>query len=345
MSIRAAGLLLGLIVVALVPAPAGAKTITIEASGDLLIHSPVWQRAQALAGDRGYAFGPLLSRLRPWVRRADLALCHMETPMTKATPAGYPVFNTPPALARGLRQTGFDACSTASNHTLDRGAAGVAGTIRALNRAGIAHAGSARSKREGRRITMLRTRGVDVALLSYTDVSNGQIEPFPWSVNEADPQRISADARRARRQGAEVVIVNLHWGDEYRSSPSATQLALARRLRRTRAITAIVGQHAHVVQPVRRVGGRFVVFGLGNLISNQTAACCAAASQDGALAILHVKVTNRRGRVVRVRYVPTYVRHPDYTVVPVRRGSSYARTVGVMGRGRGFGPGHHSGLR
>ena len=128
-----------------------------------------------------------------------------------------------------------------------------------------------------------------------------------------------------------MVIVNLHWGDEYRSSPSATQLALARRLRRTRAITAIVGQHAHVVQPIRRVGGRFVVFGLGNLISNQTAACCPAASQDGALAILHVKVTNSRGRVVRVRYVPTYVRHPDYAVIPVRRG------VLLRPHGRGHG--------
>ena len=203
MSIRAAGLLLGLIVVALVPAPAGAKTITIEASGDLLIHSPVWQRAQALAGDSGYAFGPLLSRLRPWVRRADLALCHMETPMTKATPAGYPVFNTPPALARGLRQTGFDACSTASNHTLDRGAAGRGG-----------HDSGAQPGRDRpRRIRTLKAggpadhdaapRGVDVALLSYTDVSNGQIEPFPGRstrpIRSGSPLTLGAPAVRVQK--------------------------------------------------------------------------------------------------------------------------------------------------
>lgn len=325
--------------------PAGAKTITIEASGDLLVHQPVWSAAQALAGGSGYRFGPLLAPLRPWVRRADLALCHMETPLTAAAAMGYPVFNTPPALAHGLRRTGFDACSTASNHTLDQGAAGVAGTIRALHANGIEHAGSARSRREGRHVTMLRARGAKVALLAYTAVSNGQAEPDPWLLNEADPRRIAADARRARREGADAVIVNLHWGDEYRAAPSAAQLALVDRLRRVRAITAIVGQHAHVVQPIRRLGGRFVVFGLGNLISNQTAACCPAASQDGALAILHVRIGERRSRVVKVRYVPTFVRHPNYTVVPVRNGPSYERTTAVMGRGKRFGPGHRSGLR
>jgi hypothetical protein len=322
-----------------------AKTITVVAGGDVLVHEPVWERARALSGGSGYAFGPLFAPLRPWVRRADVALCHMETPLTSGPPSGYPVFATPRALAHGLRRTGYDACSTASNHTLDRGAAGVASTIRALHRNGLAHAGSARSRAEARRTTMLRARGASVALLSYTQVSNGQVEPHPWSLAEARPDRIARDARRAVRRGADAVIVNLHWGAEYRHAPTAAQLALVDRLSGTRAITAIVGQHAHVVQPIRRIGGRFVVFGLGNLISNQTAACCPAATQDGALAVLHVRIGKRRSRVVRVRYVPTRVRHPDLSVVPVRRGVSYERTVSTMGRGRRHGPGHRSGLR
>lgn len=304
----------------------------------------MWERARALAGDGGYRFSPLLRPLRPWVRRADLALCHMETPMTGAPPDGYPTFNTPPALARAIARTGWDACSTASNHTLDRGAAGVAGTIRALHRAGVAHAGSARTRRESRRITMLTARGVKVAFLAYTAVSNGQREPHPWSLAEADPRRIRRDAAHARSQGARAVIVNLHWGDEYRSRPSAAQRALVRRLRPSRAITAIVGQHAHVVQPIRRLGGRWVVYGTGNLLSNQTAACCPAASQDGVLVLLHLRVGDGRARVARIRYVPTVVRHPDYTVVPVWRGPSYRRTAGVMGRSRHHGPGHRRGL-
>jgi poly-gamma-glutamate synthesis protein (capsule biosynthesis protein) len=115
------------------------------------------------------------------------------------------------------------------------------------------------------------------------------------------------------------VLVNLHWGDEYASAPSAAQRALARRLTRSPAITAIVGQHVHVVQPIRRVNGKVVVYGEGNLVSNQTVECCPAASQDGIVALLTVEVRGDRARVTRARAIPTWVRHPDYTVLPVRR--------------------------
>ena len=81
-----------------------------------------------------------------------------------------------------------------------------------------------------------------------------------------------------------------------------------------------MGQHVHVVQPIRRVHGKPVVFGEGNLISNQTAGCTRSASQDGLIALIDFVV--RPGvpaRARRVRYVPTWVRHPDYTVMRARR--------------------------
>ena len=83
------------------------------------------------------------------------------------------------------------------------------------------------------------------------------------------------------------------------------QRALARRLTRSPAIDAIVGQHVHVVQPIRRVRGKPVVFGEGNLISNQTAGCCPAASQDGLIALIDFVVRpGRPARARRIRYVP-----------------------------------------
>jgi poly-gamma-glutamate capsule biosynthesis protein CapA/YwtB (metallophosphatase superfamily) len=305
--------------------------LTIEVDGDLLIHQPIWERAAALAGGHGYDFAPLLRRVRPFVRRADLAFCHVETPMGPGAPRGYPVFRTPPDLARAIHRTGWDACSTASNHTLDQGQPGVVSTLSALNRAGVRHAGSAGSARGAHHITMLRSHGVKVALLAYTEMTNGIPLPHPWSVDLARAGRIRHDAARARRRGARVVIVNLHWGDEYRSAPSAFQRRLVAQLARSKAITAIVGQHVHVVQPIRRPHGRVVVFGEGNLLSNQTSACCPAASQDGMLVFLHVRV-GRHARVKSVRYLPTYVRHPDYTVVPAR-GASRRRTIATVGRG------------
>ncbi len=189
-----------------------------------------------------------------------------------------------------------------------------------------------------------------VAFLAYTEMTNGIPLPHRWSVNIARARRILADARRARRRGAQVVVVNLHWGTEYQAAPSRFQRRLARRLTRTGTVTAVVGQHAHVVQPISRVNGRLVVFGEGNLVSNQTAACCPAATQDGLIAMLRIAVDEGGAEVSGVDYVPTWVRHPDYTVLPVgvalRRHlaparvlrASRHRTVAVAGRARGVRP-------
>ena len=330
-------------------AAAGPVRLTIAASGDFLIHQPVWERARA-DGDGRYDFRRMLRFVRPVLRRADIALCHAETPMSGRRPSGYPTFNTPRRLARAIRWAGYDVCSTASNHSLDQGQHGVRATGRALGRAGVAHTGSFSSAAARRRTRIVTAKGVRVAFLAYTQTTNGIPLPHRWSVNIARARRILADARRARRRGAQVVVVNLHWGDEYGASPTRFQRRLARRLTRTGAVTAIVGQGPHVVQPISRVNGRLVVFSEGNFVSNQTAACCPPATQDGLIARLRITVDGNRAAVTGVDYVPTWVRHPDYAVLPVgvalRRHlapegvlrASRRRTVSVAGRARGVRP-------
>jgi poly-gamma-glutamate synthesis protein (capsule biosynthesis protein) len=277
--------------------------------------------------------------IRARIAGADLALCHMETPLVPGPVQGYPSFRTPPALAGDAKAIGWDVCSTASNHSLDAGQFGIATTLRALDRADVRHTGTARSPAEARRSTILETKGIEVAFLSFTAVSNGQAVPHPWSFNWASAGRILADARKARRRGADAVIVNLHWGTEFSHAISASQAALAERLTRSPAITAVVGQHVHVVQPIRWVNRKPVVFGEGNLVSNQTAACCPAESQDGLIALIDFVAKNGRVKAKRVRYLPVWVRHPDYRVLPASRGSlSWRRTVAAAGRRPGIGP-------
>jgi poly-gamma-glutamate synthesis protein (capsule biosynthesis protein) len=314
--------------------------LTVAASGDLLVHTPVAQRALALGGGRRYDFTPLFSPVRRIIAGADLALCHMETPLVPGPVLGYPVFHTPPDLARSIRRVGWDACSTASNHSLDAGQYGIDSTLHALRSAGVKATGTSRSARARPRIAMMRVKGVRIAFLSYTAVTNGQAVPHPWSVNWAASGPILRDAHRARRRGARIVIVNIHWGTEFVSAVNSQQRALARRLTRSPAIDAIVGQHVHVVQPIRWMHGKPVVFGEGNLISNQTVACCPAASQDGLIALIDFVVRpGQRARARRIRYVPTWVRHPDYTVMRATPGSPAWRTVvGAAGRRRGIGP-------
>jgi poly-gamma-glutamate capsule biosynthesis protein CapA/YwtB (metallophosphatase superfamily) len=315
---------------ALAPAPVH---FTVAASGDLLVHEPVAARAWADGGGKRYAFGPMFARIRRRISGADLALCHMETPLVPGPVRGYPSFRTPPALARAIKATGWDACSTASNHSLDAGQYGIRTTLRALDRAGIRHAGTARSPTEATRTTMLGVKGIRVAFLSFTAVSNGQSVPHAWSFNWADARRILNAAKRARRRGAAAVIVNLHWGTEFSHAISPAQAALAGRLTRSWAISAIVGQHVHVVQPIRWIHAKPVVFGEGNLLSNQTAACCPPESQDGLIALIDFVARGGRVKAKRVRYIPTWVRHPDYRVLPAPKGSlSWRRTVAAAGR-------------
>jgi poly-gamma-glutamate capsule biosynthesis protein CapA/YwtB (metallophosphatase superfamily) len=332
------------------------REFTIAVSGDLLIHTPLAARARELGHGR-YDFRPMFARIRPIVRKAALALCHVEIPMGAGPPSPYPRLNAPAEVAAAIAWTGWDACDTASNHTVDKDQYGVDETLRALDGAGVHHTGSARSPGEAARILLLDVRGVRVAFLAYTESTNGLPPPRPWSVNLLARDRVERDAGRARSLGADFVLVNFHWGAEYAHQPSAAHVALADSLLRRRVVDAIVGQSAHVVQPIRMHHDRFVVYGEGNLISNQTTACCPAAAQDGLVALLRVRAVGDRVRVTRIDYVPIWVEHPGLVVQPVgprlrelveagegestiaaALRASYERTVSVVGRWRRIRP-------
>ncbi|MFI7083048.1 CapA family protein [Streptomyces anulatus] len=258
----------------------GPRPFTLLAAGDVLPHSSVIDRAAADAGGAGYDFAPMLAGVAPVVSGADLAFCHMETVYGEegGPYTGYPSFKSPPEVAAALRTTGFDSCSTASNHTLDDGADGVRRTLDALDGAGIRHAGSARTAAEAARPTILPAGpgkgAAKVAHLAYTYGTNDIPVPAdrPWTVNLTDEGRIIEEARAARRAGADVVVLSAHWGTEWQDEPDATQLELARRLTASADkgrpdIDLIIGTHAHVPQAYEKVNGTWVVYGMGDQIA------------------------------------------------------------------------------
>ena len=255
-------------------APEGAspRTITILGVGDILIHKEILEQAR-LDGAGEVDFLPQLEGIRPLVEAADLAVCHMEYPLgSREGPwSTWPdPVNAPPQLADGLADLGFDVCSTASNHTLAQGFSGVTSTIDALESAGLPHAGTAASEEESRRITMLDVDGVPIAVLSYTYGFNGIPRPFDWCCHLIDEARIIDDATRARAEGARIVVVSLHHGVEGIVAPTAEQSATVEALAASGTIDLVLGHHAHVVQPVTRVGNMWVAYGHGNLLSAQS---------------------------------------------------------------------------
>lgn len=274
--------------------PDQGKRISIVATGDVLLHERLWTTARRDGRNGQWDFAPMLRGIKPLVEGADLALCHLETPLApEGGPyQGFPRFSGPPQIATALKQTGYDACTTASNHSFDAGAAGVDRTLATLDAAGLGHAGTARTREEAETPAIVEVRGVKVALLSYTYGFNGL--PYPrgetWRAGKLDVPTIKAMARKARRMGAELVLVSCHWGDEYSSRVNDQQRAIARELVADSAIDLVLGHHAHVVQPMERMetpdrpsrsqqaalvtgretsraGGKWVVYGMGNLVA------------------------------------------------------------------------------
>jgi poly-gamma-glutamate synthesis protein (capsule biosynthesis protein) len=292
------------------------------ATGDLLIHGPVAAQALRDGSGKNYDFRPMLAKVRPLVRGADLAICHIETPLSATDKgiSGYPVFNTPHELADAVAWAGYDGCSTASNHSVDRGVAGVEDTLNALDKDHIAHAGTARNAAESGRVELHRVGGAVVAHLSYTYGTNGIPVPkgAPWAVNITSVKRILADAHRAKALGATFVVVSIHWGQEYQVAPTALQQAQARQLLASPDVDLILGDHVHVQQPVARIGDKFVVFGMGNLLSNQSPrAGLKPQTEDGGVVSVHIVPKGGRWVADTVTITATYCQIGPYTVWPV----------------------------
>lgn len=294
--------------------PASPASATLVLNGDLLWHNALWYSAREDArrrGRSGYDFAPLLAGIRPVVAGADVAICHQEPPIAPADGPfrNFPRFSVPPQVVPAIKATGYDVCTTASNHSVDHGFGGVQRTLDALDRAGIAHAGTARTADEARRPTVVTTRsGVRVAVISGTFSLNGLPEPAgkPWSVTGLDSSELLAAARRARRAGAQIVVVAAHVGTEYSSRVNDQQRSLARALTASPDVDLVYMHHTHVVQPWAKVNGKWVIYGLGNTVAQHRTEVPQGA--EGVTARLRFQ-RGRNGRftVTRAEYIPTLV--------------------------------------
>ena len=245
------------------------RCTSITVTGDMLIHTQLWQQARAdaaAAGQPGYTFIPLLEGQRRYIRNSDLAICHQETPV--GTPDGpfsaYPSFNVPPQIVTASKDVGYQACTTASNHTIDRGTEGLLRTLDALDAAGLKHTGSYRTEAASQEILMLKTDAATVAVIAGTYGHNGQIPEYPWLVDELDPTVMIAKATKARTLGADIVLGVMHAGDEYASEANAQQQEVAHALVNSGQFTMVYGHHTHSVLPIENYKGTWIVYGLGN---------------------------------------------------------------------------------
>lgn len=298
------------------------ERFTMVLGGDVLVHTGVWSQAAAYAGaGERFDFRPMFAPLRTLLTVADVAICHLETPVSPndANLSSFPVFNVPHEIVDAIAWSGYDGCSTASNHSLDQGIAGIRATIDALEGAGLRHAGTASNQQESREITLYHVGKARIAHLSYSFSFNGRTPVFGWEANRLEVSRILADARRARKAGSDLTVVSLHWGSEYQHAATAGQRWIADRLTGSGLVDLVVGHHAHVVQPIGRSNGVPVAYGMGNQLSGQRASSLGTPSvEDGVLVWAVAELVHGRYRVTEVLVTPTWVAPSTYRILPAQ---------------------------
>jgi len=216
-----------------------------------------------------YPFGSTIDL----VRAADLAVANHEAPITDGgTPSPLYkkyVYRAPPASARALADAGFDVLALANNHSTDAGFDGLADTIAIAGRAGLATIGAGRDAADARRGLIADIGGIRVGLLAYCErqlLFDVYIDLFARAHRAgvamlAEPD-LARDIARLRAAGAELVVVNLHAGDNYAPPTRAARLWAERAI--DDGADLVIGHHPHVAHPIALYRGHAIALSLGN---------------------------------------------------------------------------------
>lgn len=271
-------------------------TASMIMMGDALIHDSVYK---AYKTSSGYNFDNMLKYIRPISQKYDLAYYNQETILGGSALglSNYPEFNSPTQVGDAFVKAGFNLVSLATNHTLDRyygtGGKTVTNSRNYWNKQkDVIAAGSYTSKEQRDEIVIKEVNGIKYCLLSYTMHTNGINVPSGKSyvVNIFSREQAKKDIEKYRDK-VDLLIVAMHWGEEYIHYPPQSVKDTAKYLAGL-GVDIIVGCHSHVVQPITYIGNTLVVYSLGNAVSSQIG----VERLTGLLATVDIKKTVYHGK-------------------------------------------------
>lgn len=319
------------------PEPIPPDTVTIQMGGDVLLHDSVVKASKT--GKTSYGHIPSYLSLFKDVFVADINIVNLEGPTDakgKNTDVkGYPVFNMPYEILTSLKDINVDVCVTANNHTCDMGFTGVKNTVSNVKKAGMIPVGSYATEEDSKKCCIIEENGIKVGIAAFASYTEGSVKSDKkfcvdkcGKSEESILQAVKPAIDELKANGAEFIIVSLHWGEEYKDAPSGTQKKVAAELCAYGA-DVIMGSHSHCVQPIEVLtvdrGGvqtdALVIYSLGNLFTNQTG-LKKAKTQEGM--VVSVKATRGDDGIVRLDdafYMPTY------TYVRGSKGKNFMRLM------------------
>lgn len=286
------------------------KTVKLAVVGDIMVHDYQYNEAYDPATDT-YDFMHNFQDAKEYFAGNDLVIGNLELTFggTDRPYSSFPCFNTPDRFLDAVKDAGFNLLTTANNHSMDTGKAGLIRTLDKLDAYGIEHFGTYRSQEERDRIFYKDVNGIRFAFLSYTYSTNGIPVPDDYLVNLLEEDLLVADIQEARKN-ADVVVVMPHMGNEYETYPRDIFVQWADLMFEAGA-DIVLASHPHVLQKMeyRKVDhgngihDGFIIYSLGNFISSQTT------PPRNASIILHLtveQVAEEPPNVTEVSFVPIW---------------------------------------
>ncbi len=364
---------------------------TLVSMGDILMHGPVRQTyitagyydAAGALVETGHNYDPVFQYLKPYTDTADYSVINLETPLA-GFGLGYPYsgvigsFNAPDAILDGAKGAGFDMFLTANNHTYDCSSFGMHRTMEAILERELAYLGTQQTADE-QDYTVLELNGIRIGMACYTyetasgDQShkslNGKwvsaadapmVSSFDYNWMDLFYAQAEADIAAMKADGAEMIVLYTHWGNEYQIKNNAVQQSIAQRLCDLGA-DVIIGGHPHVVQPVELLTSTadpehsaVCLYSMGNAVSAQRRdkmRLNTGHTEDGVLfSLCFSKYSDGTVILEQADILPTWV-NDKYQILPIDhdpnvRGSmgvsdaellqmesSYSRTMAIVGSG------------
>ncbi len=294
------------------------SNIRLLAAGDIMFHLPQFKSAYDTK-TQTYDFKHNFKHIKNYVKEADIAIGNFETVTREGIGySGYPRFNTPKESLSAIKDAGFDIMSTANNHCLDQGKKGLTDTIDNIKANNMKNIGTYKHK-EDNKILIEEIDGIKLGFLSYTYGLNGldatlTREELSFMVNLIDENRIESDLKKARVQDLDLIIVSIHWGNEYQREPSAYQIELGEKMIEWGA-DIILGSHPHVIQKSQIINkdgeDKFIIYSLGNFLSNQRGETIGNSyTEDGLMIEFEIEkdFSDENTIIKGIRYLPTWVR-------------------------------------
>lgn len=335
------------------------STATILSTGDLLMHGQLI--VDAKQDDGTYDFSYIFPYITEYVSDADFAVANLETTLagTAKPYQGNPMFNCPDEIVDAAKNAGFDMLLTANNHSYDSQQAGFERTIRTVREKGLLNLGTMLSGEEPKFVVQ-EINGIKIGMIAYTyeDSAVGNSVPalnynpmqaggydiincFRHAAPEPFYAALETQIAEMRQQGAEAIVLYIHWGQEYKLEPNSYQTAMAQRLCDL-GVDVIIGGHPHVVEPVALLESTVdpnhrtvCLYSMGNAVSNQRLgklkSITTAHTEDGVLfSISFSKYSDGTVYLEDASLIPTWVRAIDANGNTVVRDSATIRRYEIL---------------